>query len=373
MRGVTPIRDRVRAAIDRLTSRSSFRQRAAAFPLTRPVARRRARALFDLCAGFVYAQILLAVVRLELPQLLLARPLTAPEIADRLALPREKVECLLRAAVSLRLLSARAGERYGLGPLGAALIENPGVVAMIEHHDLLYDDLRDPVALLGTDAPATSLGRYWPYAKALSVDRLEPGAVLPYTALMAASQPMIARDVLAAYKLGRHRCLLDVGGGDGRFLEAALSSAPSLRGVLFDVPAVAARARARFDAGPFGARTIVVGGDFRRDPLPLGADLVTLVRVLHDHDDDAALALLRAARAALPSGGRLLVAEPMADSRSAGPAGDAYFGFYLLAMGSGRPRRIAELRALLREAGFRHARLLRTDTPLLVRVLLATA
>ena len=41
---------------------------------------------------------------------------------------------------------------------------------------------------------------------------------------------------------------------------------------------------------------------------------------------------------ALPADGTLLLAEPMAGSRGAEPVGDAYFGFYLLAMGSGRPR-----------------------------------
>ena len=60
--------------------------------------------------------------------------------------------------------------------------------------------------------------------------------------------------------------------------------------------------------------------------------------MLHDHDDAAALALLRAARAALPPDGTLLLAEPMAGTPGAEPMGDAYFGFYLLAMGSGRPR-----------------------------------
>jgi demethylspheroidene O-methyltransferase len=62
------------------------------------------------------------------------------------------------------------------------------------------------------------------------------------------------------------------------------------------------------------------------------------VRVVHDHDDERVLALLRAVRAALPPGGTLLLAEPMAGTPGAQAMGDAYFGFYLLAMGSGRPR-----------------------------------
>ena len=86
------------------------------------------------------------------------------------------------------------------------------------------------------------------------------------------------------------------------------------------------------------------GGDFRTDPLPEGADIVSLVRVVHDHDDEAALAILRAAWQALPAGGTLLLAEPMAGTRGAGGVG-AYFAFYLLAMGSGRPRRAEELTA----------------------------
>jgi demethylspheroidene O-methyltransferase len=53
--------------------------------------------------------------------------------------------------------------------------------------------------------------------------------------------------------------------------------------------------------------------------------------------------------------------------------GGAYFGFYLLAMGRGRPRRPDELAAMLTAAGFAAPRLLPTDTPLLTRVMQAEA
>ena len=80
--------------------------------------------------------------------------------------------------------------------------------------------------------------------------------------------------------------------------------------------------------------------------------------MLHDHDDDKALAALRAAYAALPPGGTLLIAEPMAQTPGAEAIGDAYFGFYLLAMGSGRPRRHGEMTQLLQAAGFERIRFL---------------
>ncbi len=362
--------DRVAGLRDQLLASSGFRRRAAAFALTRPVARRRTRGLFDLCAGFVYSQVLLACARLDLPRRLLEAPRTAEALAPLLALSPDATERLLAAATALRIARRRGGGRYGLGPLGAALVDNPALAAMIEHHTLLYDDRRDPLRLLRGDGD-TQLARYWPYADQQRAPGLGAGEVAPYTALMSASQSLIASEVLDAYRLGRHRCLLDVGGGDGTFLAAAAARAPALRLVLFDLPPVAARARARFAALGLADRAQAVGGDFLRDALPGGADLVSLVRVLHDHDDDAALRLLRAIRRALAPGGTLLLAEPMSGTRGAEPVGDAYFGFYLLAMGSGQPRTPRRVAALLREAEFARVRLTRTHTPLLARLIIA--
>jgi demethylspheroidene O-methyltransferase len=68
-----------------------------------------------------------------------------------------------------------------------------------------------------------------------------------------------------------------------------------------------------------GDRLKVHGGSFIDDELPTGADLVTLLRVAHDHDDDTVRRLLRAIHRCLPMGGSLLLAEPMAGSQGADP------------------------------------------------------
>ncbi len=83
------------------------------------------------------------------------------------------------------------------------------------------------------------------------------------------------------------------------------------------------------------------------------------------------MALLRAVRAALPAGGRLLIIEPMAETPGAAASGDAYFGWYLYVMGSGRPRSPARIRQMLHAAGFARSRLLRTRTPIIARAILA--
>jgi demethylspheroidene O-methyltransferase len=369
--GRVSLLDRARDLIDRLQASPRFREWATAFPLTRPLARRRARQLFDLCAGFVYSQVLLACVRVRLFDVLAEGPRTVDALAPRLSLTPEAADRLLRAAAALRLVAPRGDGRWGLGALGAPLVGDAGIAAMVEHHAVLYADLADPLALLRDPAAPTRLSGYWPYAESGHPADLPADAVDAYTRLMAASQPMVAAEAIAAYPFARHRHAVDVGGGDGSFLAAVAAAAPSLRLTVFDLPPVAARARARFAAAGLSGRADTVGGDFHRDPLPTGADLMTLVRVLHDHDDGPVLALLRAARRALPDDGTLLIVEPMSGVPGAEAMGDAYFGFYLLAMRRGRPRTPEALAELIRRAGFAQVRPLATRTPMLAGLLVA--
>ena len=356
--------ERVRLWRDRRLADPGFRAWAARFLLTRPVARRRSRALFDLCAGFAYSQVLQACVSLSLFEALESGPRTVVSLAPTLGLTPERAERLCEAAAALDLLRRRGGG-YGLGPLGAAMIGNEGVAAMIRHHAMLYRDLADPVGLLRREPGDTLLAAYWPYGTTREPSALGPNQVAAYSQLMAASQPLVAAEILAAYDVRRHRRLLDVGGGEGAFVQAAAAKAPGLGLMLFDLPEVAARARLRL--GP-GAE--VFGGDMRRDALPDGADLLTLVRVVHDHDDAAAMAILRNVRRAVPQEGALVLAEPMLEASGAAPVG-AYFTFYLMALGSGRPRRQETLIDMLREAEFGRVTPRRTGNALLASVIVA--
>lgn len=363
-------RDRWRDWRDARLKSTRFRRWAESWAVPRWLVRRRARALFDLMAGFVYSQTLLACVRLRLMDHLASGPQMLRHLSAVTGVPEPGLQRLLDAACSLRLLERRDSGAYGLGVLGAPLLTDPGIGAMVEHHALLYEDLSNPVALLRADRPEGRMADYWTYANTAHPGRLGDEQVAAYSALMSATQPMIAEEVLHAVPLEGHRRLMDVGGGEGRFLSQVALRAPHLRLMLFDLPAVADRARERLATQGLASRCEVWGGDFTCDELPAGADVITLIRVAFDHPDDRVIAILRQVHRALPPGGLLVLAEPMAGTPGAEPMGEAYFGFYLMAMGRGRPRSPAQLQALLSEAGFGPARLAPTRLPLQTRVLL---
>lgn len=358
---------------NRLLASPVFRRWAARFPLTRRAAKRHATDLFDLCAGFVYSQVLLACVRLNLLAAVGGQPLSASELARLTDLDPERLQRLIDAATSLELLESGNDDTYHLGPRGALIVSQPALIEMIRHHWMLYEDLRDPVALLKGTGERTHLEQFWCYARSAPGEASSRDGAEHYSALMTSTRLLFAEEVMHAYDFGRHRRVLDVGGGEAMWAIELAKLYPQIQVTVFDLPPVAALAEARINAHDMTRRVKAIGGDFRCDDLPPGADLVMLNRVLHDHDDHVALGILKAARKALASDATLMVAEPMLESGDASRVGAAYFSFYFLAMGSGRARSAAAIRRLLQQAGFARIRRHATSQPLCASVLTATA
>lgn len=355
--------------LDRWMTSPGFYRWAIGNPITRLITRRRAAQLFDVMAGFVHSQVLLACVRLRLFELVRQQPRSLDELAQACQMAAPALQRLLHSAVSLRLLENRGEQLYGLGPLGAPVAADQGLRLMIEHNAVLYDDMRDPLALL-RDQIQPHMQAYWPYMNGDKTHGWEAEKVARYSELMATSQRFVIEELLASYDFSAHRCMLDVGGGQGGWVGTLAQKVPQLQLMLFDLPPVAALAQARMQQLGVADRVTVLGGSFISDPLPQGADLVTLVRVAHDHPDAVVKALLSSIYNSLPRGGRLLLAEPMAQPPGAQPLGDAYFHFYLLAMGSGRLRSAQELRQLILEAGFDAVEQLSNPMPLHTSLLL---
>jgi len=140
------------------------------------------------------------------------------------------------------------------------------------------------------------------------------------------------------------RTLVDVGGGTGAMLAELLRTRPTLRGILVDLPKTVTRAAENFQAAGVAERASSVGQSFF-DPLPAGADLYLLNRVLNDWPDREAKAILtRCAEAARPNGRVVVIGGVSPDDEPSGLTVET-----VLLGGKSRP--LAEFHDLARQAG----------------------
>lgn len=366
-------RDGFHKKLDDWMTRPELYLKSISNPLTRWFTQRRTQQIFDLMSGFVHSQVLLACVKLNIFPMVKQSPATLEELSVRCRVPAPVLQRLLLSAVALRLLEHRGNHRFGLGALGAPLAAHEGIRAMVEHNNLLYQDMAEPLEFL-RDAWQGDMAAYWTYAHSdapAKDSRRDAAQVGRYSALMAASQNFVIEEILGAYSFQKHHCMMDVGCGMGRFVAAVAQREKHLTFKLFDLPAVLELTQKSHIALGIDGRMQYCLGSFFDDPIPHGADLITLVRVAHDHSDSAVMKILKNIHQALPAGGVLLLAEPMAQEPGDKPLADAYFHLYLLAMGSGRFRTPGELTVMLKESGFARVERIPNAMPIHTRLLLA--
>jgi demethylspheroidene O-methyltransferase len=290
-----------------------FHALCARVPGLRRIVRAEGTALFDIVQGFVQSQALLALVELRVLHRLAEGPAPLAALAGPAAVPAERMAILCKAGAGLGLMAERRG-MWRLTVRGAAFLTVPGLEAMVRHHPVLYRDLADPVAFFrGETQP--ELAGFWPYVFGAG-GAADPDLAARYSALMADSQGLVAADTLRMVDFRGVRHLMDVGGGTGAFLAAVGAACPDLRMTLFDLPAVVPGAEARFAEAGLRGRVQIVPGSFRDDPLPGGADAISLVRVLYDHADSTVSQLLRAVWARCPKAGGSWCRSPWRAARA---------------------------------------------------------
>jgi demethylspheroidene O-methyltransferase len=130
-----------------------------------------------------------------------------------------------------------------------------------------------------------------------------------------------------------------------------------MKGILLDLPDVIPAAHRHILESGLENRCQLTSGSFRENDLPKGADAISLIRVLFDHEDEVVADLLRKSCEALPAGGRLIISEPMSGGARPDLAGDVYFSFYTMAMGTGRVRSGKRIAEMCEASGFTRVKL----------------
>jgi hypothetical protein len=188
----------------------------------------------------------------------------------------------------------------------------------------------------------------------------DPESAAAFNSAMTALSNAHYAGVVESYDFRPVRKLVDVGGGHGRLLSMILTGYPKMHGVLFELPHAIEGARRTLSAAGLSSRCEVVSGDFFRS-VPPGGDAYMLSRVIHDWDDDRAVAILKIVRGVVPATGRLLLFETLirSDKRLSYPL---LSDVNMIIRTGGCERTEAEYRALYKSAGFRLTRAIRTPS-----------
>jgi SAM-dependent methyltransferase len=231
------------------------------------------------------------------------------DLARRISAHPDALGRLLGHLTAVGVVARTGPGEYGLTELGRELQDDHpsgnrswlDLEGVVGRADLAFVRLLDTVRTGRAAYPAMFGRGFW--------DDLDADPVLSasFDALMG-NHPAVS-DVLDGYRWGEVSHVLDVGGGNGRLLAALLLAHPHLRGTLVERAGPAEAARSVLaEAGTLDRCTVVAVSFF--DPLPGGADVSILSRVLENWDDEHAVAILRrCAAAAAPSGTVLLVEE----------------------------------------------------------------
>lgn len=186
----------------------------------------------------------------------------------------------------------------------------------------------------------------------------DPEDAALFNAAMVATSKRVGAAFVAHYDLDGVRTVVDVAGGNGALLAAVLGKAPQARGVLFDLPAGLAGAAERFQAAGLEGRVAFVEGSFF-ESVPAAGDLYLLKSIVHDWDDQHAIAILESCRRAMEGSARLVLLERFLPERIETPAlalGTVMGDLHMMVLLGGRERTTSEYDALLVAAGLRMTR-----------------
>jgi hypothetical protein len=320
--------------------------------------------LYQMSIGHYVSRALHLAAKLGLADLLADGARDAGSLAAASGTHAPALRRVLRLLASSGVFEELEDGRFGLTPLGAMLrADVPGsmrAAVMLFAGVRIQDSWKELEYCVRSGEPA--FRRTAPDADPFTEMAKDPEAAALFDQAMAAFTAQTAVAVAAAYDFSGFATVADVGGGNGTMLIGILRATPGLRGLVFDQPPVAARAKAEIAAAGLSERCAVVGGSFF-EAVPRGADAYLLKHVIHDWNDERATAILRTCRAVVPPGGRLLVVEGVYPARIDGALasrGAAANDVNMLVCTGGRQRSEAEFRALFAASGFRLTRIVPT-------------
>ena len=350
--------------------------------------------MLQMISGFWVSRAIHAAAKLGIADYLKEQPKTVEELAASTDTHVPSLYRLLRALASVGIFAEDDNHRFGLTPLAATLqTDVPGSLRFFaisqlgQEHYLSWDNLLHSIKTgeIAFDHIA-GMSLYDHYLKNSEAGKLFNCAMTSLTA-------SILEAIICSYDFSAFNIIVDVGGGQGSLVTSILKAYPTVKGIVFDIPTVIEEAKSSLQAQGFADpsgdarklanaaltqspaegnppaalshRCTVVSGNFF-ESVTAGGDAYLLKHIIHNWDEEKAIAILKNCHQAMSQHGKLLLFETIIPPGNA-PSFGKLLDLNMLVMTDGHERTEEEYQVLLQKAGFQLTQVI--PTPSLINII----
>ncbi len=319
-------------------------------------------AMLQIISGFWISRAVCVIAKLGIPDLLNEGPKTTEELAGATGTHAHSLFRIMRALVSVGVLSSDSENRFAQTPLSETLVTDaPGslrwftISELGQEHYPAWGNLMHSVKT-GEIAFDNFFGMdVWSYFQK------NPDDAALFNDSMSGMTAAVNSTLCSLYDFSQFKTVVDVGGGHGGLITQILKANPNTKGVLFDAAEVVNGAQERLTAVGLSDRCQAVAGDFFK-AVPEGGDAYVMKWIIHDWDDERAIHILKNCRAQMGPDARLIIVDCVVPETEE-PHFSKFIDLNMLVMTGGKERTQKEFASLMETAGFKLLRVIPTEQP----------
>lgn len=315
--------------------------------------------IFQMLTGFWVSKALMAAVELEVFTKLSGKKVSLQQLQNFLSMEKRPAEMFATSLASLGLLvvtKSNDGTRlYSNSALTDLFLDKNkpsymgDIVAMFDKR--LYNMWNKLPQCLLDNKPAGDSGEEM-FDQAKSNQAQEQ--MKKFTHAMYGVSVGPAMMLAKTFDFSKHSKMMDIGGGSGVYCIEVVKANPHMSAVVLDLEAVCQVAKEYISKVGLDDKIKTKTTDFWKEPLPPGYDVAFLSHILHGHNEENGIILLKKIFDSLTEDGAVLISEWTINDDKTGPAPSALMGLnMIIESNGGRSYSFDEISGMLKAAGFK--------------------
>lgn len=277
--------------------------------------------IYQLASAFQSCRILLSAFELDIFTALSGKPKTSQEVAQTIRGDSRATDRLLNALCALGFVKKEKD-----------LFSNTETAEkfLTQGKKTYLGGLMHTVHLWDTWSTLTDAVRAGHQVASEPLEKRSPEWFEAFITAMHQRAVMAAPLSVSALDLSNVKTLLDVGGGSGAYAMEFARAKEDLKATVFDLPGVIKLTRQYVAKGGMSHRIDFMEGDYSKDDLGHGFDLIFMSAIIHSNPPELNRELFKKIFRALNPGGRIAVSDFVMEENRTQPFFGAIFSLNML-------------------------------------------